>query len=89
LNPKLISKDRGNYSQFANPELDDLLKKGGVETNPDKAKETYFKAQEIIYNEAPWVFGYVPMEIEACSKNVENWVPNSDSRINLHRVSLK
>jgi peptide/nickel transport system substrate-binding protein len=89
LNPKLMSKDRGNYSQFSNPELDDLLKKGSVETNPDKAKEIYLKAQYLIYNEAPWVFGYVPMEIEACSKNVENWVPSSDSRINLHRVSLK
>jgi peptide/nickel transport system substrate-binding protein len=89
LNPKLMSKDRGNYSQYANPELDDLLKKGGTETNPDRARDIYLKAQEIIYNDAPWVFGYVPMEIEACSKNVENWVPSSDSRINLHRVGLK
>lgn len=89
LNPKLLSKDRGNYSQYANPELDDLLNKGGVETNPDRAKEMYFKAQEIIYNDAPWVFGYVPLEIEACSKNVDNWMPSSDSRINLHRVKLR
>ena len=89
LDPKLMSKDRANYSQYANPELDDLLKKGSIETNPEKAKEIYFKAQEIIYHDAPWVFGYVPMEIEACSKNVENWVPSSDSRINLHRVGLK
>lgn len=89
LNPKLMSKDRGNYSQFANAELDGLLTKGSTETNPDRAREIYTRAQEIIYNEAPWVFGYVPMEIEACSKNVENWVPSSDSRINLHRVGLK
>ena len=89
LNPKLMSKDRGNYSQFASAELDDLLKKGGVEINADKAKEIYLRAQYLISNEAPWVFGYVPMEIEACSKNVENWVPSSDSRINLHRVVLK
>jgi len=89
LNPKLMTKDRANYSQYSNAELDDLLKKGGVETSPDKAKTIYFKAQEIIYRDAPWVFAYVPLEIEACAKNVENWVPSTDGRINLHRVALK
>jgi peptide/nickel transport system substrate-binding protein len=89
LNPKVMTKDRANYSQYSSPQVDDLLKRGGIETNPEKAKEIYFKAQEIIYNDAPWIFGYVPSEIEACTKNVENWVPSTDSRINLHRVSLK
>lgn len=89
LNPKLMTKDRSNYAQYSNPEIDDLLKKGGVESNPEKAKAIYSKAQEIIYNDAPWVFAYVPMEIEACAKNVENWVPSTDGRINLHRVTLK
>lgn len=89
LVPKLRSNDRGNYSQYANPELDALLDAAEIAVERDERISLYYEAQEIIYNDAPWVFGYVGMEIEACRSNVTNWRPSTDSRINLHRVGLE
>ena len=59
LVPKLRSGDRGNYSQYANPELDALLDAAELETDPDQRARLYYEAQEIIYHDAPWVFSYV------------------------------
>ncbi|HED24493.1 MAG TPA: ABC transporter substrate-binding protein [Firmicutes bacterium] len=89
LVPKLRSNDRGNYSQYANPELDALLDAAEIAVDRDEREELYHQAQEIIYNDAPWVFGYVGLEIEACRANVVNWEPSTDSRINLHDVALE
>lgn len=89
LVPKLRSNDRGNYSQYANPELDELLDAAEIAVDRDEREQLYHQAQEIIYNDAPWVFGYVGMEIEACRNDVVNFKPSTDSRINLHRVALE
>lgn len=89
LVPKLRSNDRGNYSQYANPELDAILDAAEIAVSRDERAALYYQAQEIIFNDAPWVFGYVRMEIEASRTNVANWEPSTDSRINLHRVSLE
>lgn len=89
LVPKLRSNDRGNYSQYANPDLDALLDAAEIAVDRDERARLYFEAQEIIYNDAPWVFGYVGREIEACRVNVANFSPSTDSRINLHRVALQ
>jgi len=89
LVPKLRSNDRGNYSLYANPELDELLDAAEIAVERDERAALYYQAQEIIYNDAPWVFGYVRQEIEACRANVVNFEPSTDSRINLHRVALE
>lgn len=89
LVPKLRSNDRGNYSLYANPDLDALLDEAEVETDRAIREQLYYQAQAIIYEDAPWVFSYVGREIEACRTNVVNWEPSTDSRINLHRVKLK
>lgn len=88
LNPKLKTNDRGNFSFYSNAEVDRLLDEAGRETDPEKRKELYYEAQEIIYNDAPWVFGYSLKTVEAATKNVENWRPSMDSRENMHRVKL-
>lgn len=89
LVPKLRSNDRGNYSLYANPELDALLDAAEIAVDRDERADLYYQAQDIIFNDAPWIFGYVRMEIEACRANVANWEPSTDSRINLHRVTLE
>jgi anaerobic selenocysteine-containing dehydrogenase len=52
LDPKLMTKDRANYSQYANPELDDLLKKGSVEINPETARKIGIKDGDLIWVES-------------------------------------
>ncbi|MDI6894979.1 MAG: ABC transporter substrate-binding protein [Bacillota bacterium] len=87
--PKLKTKDRGNYSFYSNAEFDACMDKALTSIDEATRKEAYFKAQDILYKDVPWVFGYFRDEVEAASANIRNWQPSMDSRINLHDVSLK
>jgi peptide/nickel transport system substrate-binding protein len=50
------SKSYVDYSNYANSEVDDLIKSGLQTLDPTVRNETYTKAQQIVMNEAPWVF---------------------------------
>lgn len=80
---------RANFSLYSNATVDKDIDNGAIEPNVEKRKAIYKEAQQIIYNDAPDVFIYVPGEIQANSKTVQKWSPSPDSRINLHRVWLK
>ena len=79
---------RGNYMCYSNARVDELTKAGEVEPNGPSRHAIYNEAQEIVYDEAPAVFLILPEVIEASSARIQNWEPASDSRINLHDVSL-
>jgi peptide/nickel transport system substrate-binding protein len=79
---------RGNYACYSNPGVDELIRRGASEPDPEKRREAYYEMQCLIYEDAPAVFLYVPQEIEAASARVHNWGPSPDSRINLHDVWL-
>lgn len=81
-------KGRGNFSQYSNPRVDELIDAGEVEADVAKRHEIYNEAQRIVYEEAPAVFLFVPEEIEACRIRVQNWAPSPDSRENMHDVWL-
>ena len=82
------SAGRGNYACYSNLEVDELIKIGASEPDPEKRREVYYVMQHLIYADAPAVFLYVPQEIEAASAATHNWAPSPDSRINLHDVWL-
>jgi len=88
LDAKLLTKDRGNYSQYSNPRVDELLKAGMSEMDTAKREQLYYEAQQIIYDDAPWVFGYVMQEIEAGVKGLENWGPSPDGMLYMPDVTL-
>jgi len=69
--------------------VDELIKAGETEADQAQRQAIYDEAQQIVYDEAPAVFLILPGVAEASSDRVENWEPASDSRINLHDVSLK
>jgi peptide/nickel transport system substrate-binding protein len=87
--PKLKTGERGNYSFYSNGEVDNLLDKAVITVDDEERAELYRQAQEIIFNDAPWIFGYCGEEISAFSASVGNWEPSVDSRINLHDVTLE
>ncbi|WP_242822446.1 ABC transporter substrate-binding protein [Thermaerobacter marianensis] len=87
--PKLETGGRGNYSFYSNPEVDRLFKEAAATTDEAIALEAYKQAQQILYQDAPWIFGYYLDAIEAASAKVKNWQPSMDSRINLHDVELE
>lgn len=87
--PKFSPKARGNYAQYSSPEFDALLAKAAITTDETARAQTYREIQQLIFDDAPWSFGYSSQEIEACRANVVNWEASPDNRINLHDVDLK
>lgn len=85
--PTLITGGRGNYSLYSNPEVDQLLTDAAVASDAEAA-ELYRQAQQILYDEAPWVFLWIPNEIEAGSTALQGWEPGPDGRELLVDVSL-
>ncbi len=87
--PKLKTGDRGNYSFYSNSDFDSILEQATASTHDDSRRDLYHRAQDILYDEVPWVFGYCLQETGAASKQVGNWQVAMDSRINLHDVTLE
>ncbi len=55
----LTGKNDRNYGFYSNKEVDELIDAGMKETDPEKRKELYKRAQEILYLEDPagiWLF---------------------------------
>jgi len=49
-----------NFISFSNPEVDELLEKGRRTFNMEERKKAYFRIQEILAEESPYIFLYVP-----------------------------
>ncbi|MDK2930591.1 MAG: peptide/nickel transport system substrate-binding protein [Bacillota bacterium] len=86
--PKLRTKDRGNYSHYSNPAFDRVVDTALTTIDPEVRRKAYYEAQSILYEDAPWIFGYYLSETEAARAEVQDWQPAMDSRINLHDVGL-
>jgi len=69
-------EDAQNIAYYKNPELDDLLRQGATTVDENERRRLYEQAQEIIYNDAPWVpieYARVPLGYQA---DVEGVTPN-------------
>ena len=86
--PAIRSGGRGNTAGYANPEVDKLLDSAETEMERNKRKTDYFRVQELVHNDAPWIFLWLPQDIYGVSRRVHNWQPQADSRINLHRATV-
>jgi peptide/nickel transport system substrate-binding protein len=86
--PTLRTGGRGNSAGFSNAEVDRLLDAAETETDPEKRAAMYRRAQAIVTEEAPWIFLWLPQDIYGVARRVQNWRPQADSRINLHRVRV-
>jgi len=53
-----------------------------------KRKRLYNEAEGTIHEDAPWIFGYSMKEIYAARKEVTNWQPTPDGRMNMHDVRI-
>jgi peptide/nickel transport system substrate-binding protein len=83
------SYGRGNFSTYSNPRVDELIKAGEVELDPERRSQIYSEAQQIIYEEAPAVFLFLPDAVEASTARVQDWSPSPDGRLNMHDVWLE
>ncbi|MGA8752314.1 peptide-binding protein [Candidatus Deferrimicrobium sp.] len=64
-----------NHVGFANPEVDRLLDEGRSTFDLEKRKKAYFRIQEILAEEQPYVFLYVPEALPVVSNRFRGIVP--------------
>jgi peptide/nickel transport system substrate-binding protein len=77
---------RGNFSSYSNPRVDELVAAGEIEPDVERRHELYNEAQQLVYEEAPAVFLFLPDIVEAGSASVQNWMVAADGRLNMHDV---
>ena len=61
-----------NFISFKNKEVDKLLEEGRSTFDIEKRKKAYFKFQEILAEEQPYVFLYVPYSLVILHKRFKN-----------------
>jgi len=49
---------QGNYSRYNNPKFDELTKQARLETDPKVREQLYKEAEQLVVDDAPWVFIY-------------------------------
>jgi len=86
--PKLKAGGRGNFSGYSNKEVDQLLSKAMGTIDPQARENYYKKAQEIIYRDAPMIFGYGAKEFYGERERVKNFIPSSSGMMNMHDVYI-
>ena len=79
----------GNRSFYSNPELDKLLKAGKVEMDPEKRKEIYKQAQEIIRHDIPMYMILYPTQAVATQKNIKGFKLGTMNSYEIYEVSIQ
>ncbi|QQO11326.1 glutathione ABC transporter substrate-binding protein [Breznakiella homolactica] len=69
--------DAGNRTFYKNPTIDRLLDLGRTTPDPDARRAAYYEAQEIIMDEAPWVFVYVQDNLNVTRRWAHGFDPHA------------
>ncbi|RKX60381.1 MAG: peptide-binding protein [Thermodesulfobacteriota bacterium] len=64
-----------NFVGYKNPVLDKLLEEGRYTLDQKKRKKIYYKIQEILAEDQPYTFLYIPMSLEAIHKRFKGIKP--------------
>jgi peptide/nickel transport system substrate-binding protein len=89
LVPKFRTGGRGNYSGYSNEKVDQLLSLADDTLDTEQRQRYYKEVQELIYKDAPMIFGYAADEIYALRKRVKNFMPSSSGMMNMHDVYVE
>ncbi|MEW9307895.1 peptide ABC transporter substrate-binding protein [Labrys neptuniae] len=76
-----------NTWQYANPEVDKLLKEAGNLFVPEERRKLYFKIQEIMRTDLPFLPIYQYATVRGRKKGVEGFLPNINNRIDSWNVN--
>ncbi|MDH5677774.1 MAG: peptide-binding protein [Nitrospinota bacterium] len=66
-----------NFVSFTSAEVDELLEKGRRTFDLEKRKEYYWRFQDILAEEQPYTFLYVPEALPIVSKRIRDIVPGA------------
>ncbi|MFC6038609.1 ABC transporter substrate-binding protein [Paenisporosarcina macmurdoensis] len=88
----LLDKDNigsNNYAYYSNDEVHDILINAQSEVDEDKRNELYAQAQEIIFEEAPWVPLAHSTPLLAGNADLVNFTPHPTGSDRLNKVDFK
>ena len=88
----LLDKDNigsNNYSYYSNDKLHDILIEAQSEVDEDKRNELYNQAQEIIFEDAPWVPLAHSTPLLAGKADLVNFIPHPTGSDKLNEVDFK
>lgn len=77
----------GNRTFYGNDRVDELLDIGRTSTDEQVRFEVYQEVQQIIRDEAPWLFLHFPVETDGLRTNVEGFVPHPAGHHRLFQVT--
>ena len=77
----------GNRTFWSSDRVDELLDLGRTESDPELRVQHYLEAQEIIAEEAPWVFLYLMLSVDGMQTNISGYVPHPAGHHRLYNVS--
>lgn len=69
-----------NVGQYSNPEVDALLKKGTMTFDPEARKAIYFRIQEIVREDLPFLPLFGATYVIGTKEGLQGWEPNSNTR---------
>lgn len=70
-----------NFTGYSNPELDTLLDQGRTEADPEARKAIYDQVQQIVIDDSPYVFLFIPANVDAYQPYVKGYITRPDSAI--------
>ncbi len=65
-----------NDARYSNPELDTLLDAARTDLDPVSRAATYRRAEQILYEDAPWIWGIHGLSTEVTQPYVRNYTPS-------------
>ncbi|MAU13287.1 MAG: ABC transporter substrate-binding protein [Anaerolineaceae bacterium] len=77
-----------NFTGFSNPEFDELVDEGRTVSDFESRYDIYQQANEILVDEAPYIFMYNKLEIRAYDTGVNGFVVRPDQANNFWTVWL-
>ncbi len=78
--------DAGNRTFYKNAEVDRLLDLGRKSPKPEDRRAAYAKAQQLVFEEAPWVFLAFREDLNATRNYVRGFVPHAAGHHGLYKV---
>src|SRR5205814_8874432 len=72
----IADENATNFSFYKNPELDRLLDAAKIEGDPAKRAAMYRRAERILYDDAPWIWGYHQLSTEVAQPYVHTHSPH-------------
>lgn len=68
------------YSGFGLEWLDEMVEEAVVLVEPEAMREAWNEIQQIVYDEAPWIFLWQQHDLWGVNRNLE-WIPRADERV--------